>query len=238
MPPGERLPEHHADRPDVGRAGGVVAREALGRDVRERPGHVALRGERLGLGHAGEPEVEEPGASPSPSASRTFEGLTSRWRIPARVRMREALADLCAGLDRVGVVELAGAQRLAERAARDELVGDVDVARIAGECVRAQAARVAQLRGRRGLALGARGGLALAGDDLQGDVEPRLLVAGEPHRPRAAAPERAQRAGSGRDEPGRLRAREQRSTSVRTGWRPAGYFLSGRTPEYSWRPRT
>ena len=52
-----------------------------------------------------------------------------------------------------------------------------------------------------GLALGARGGLALAGDDLQSDVEPRLLVAGEPDRPRAAAPERAQRAVSVEDEP-------------------------------------
>ena len=109
------------------------------------------------------------------------------------MRMGEAVADLRAGLDRGAVVELTGAERLAERATRHELVRDVDVPGIAREGVGAQAARMAQLRGRLGLALGARGGLPLAGDDLEGDLEPRLLVPREPDRPRAAASERAQR---------------------------------------------
>ena len=48
---------------------------------------------------------------------------------------------------------------------------------------------------RRGLHLarGAGGALSLARDDLERDVEARLLVAGEPDRPRAAAPERLRR---------------------------------------------
>src|SRR6266550_9288797 len=76
--------------------------------------------------------------------------------------------------------------------ARDELVRDVDVPRVAAEPVRAQAGGMAQLRGRLGLALGPHGRLALARDDLQRDVEARPLVAGEPHRARAAAAERPQ----------------------------------------------
>ena len=52
------------------------------------------------------------------------------------------------------------------------------------------------------LPFGPCGGLALAGDDLQSDVEARLLVAREPDRPGSAAPERAQRSVSIEDEPG------------------------------------
>ena len=40
---GERLPEQHADRPDVGRRGRRLAVQPLGRDVRERAGNVAER---------------------------------------------------------------------------------------------------------------------------------------------------------------------------------------------------
>ena len=72
------------------------------------------------------------------------------------MRVREAVADLSARFDRGGVGQLPGAHRLAERPARDELVGDVDVARVARERVRAEAARVPQPRRRRGLALGPR----------------------------------------------------------------------------------
>ena len=52
---------------------------------------------------------------------------------------------------------------------------------------------MAQLRRSLGLALGPHRGLALARDDLQRDVEPGPLVAGEPDRARAAAAERPQR---------------------------------------------
>ena len=91
-----------------------------------------------------------------------------------------------------------------KRAAGDVLVGDVHVPRVARERVRAQAARVAQLRGGLRLALGARGGLPLTGDDLERDVEPRLLVACEPDRSRAAAAERAQRPVPAEHEPAPL----------------------------------
>ena len=52
---------------------------------------------------------------------------------------------------------------------------------------------MAQARRGLGLALGARSGLPLARDDLERDVELRLLVAGEPDRARAAAAERLER---------------------------------------------
>ena len=58
--------------------------------------------------------------------------------------------------------------------------------------VGADAPRMAQARGRLHLTLGARGTLAFARDDLQRDVEPRALVAREPHRAGAAPPEWAQ----------------------------------------------
>ena len=193
MPPGERLPEHHADGPDVGRAGGVVAREALGRDVRERAGDVALRGERLGFGHAREAEVENPDGYAPAVGEQDIRGLDVPVQDSGPVCMGEAVADLRAGLDRGAIVELTGAERLPERATRHEFVRDVDVAGIPRERVGAEAARMAQLRGRLGFPLGACGGLPLAGDDLEGDLEPRLLVPHEPDRPRAAAAERAQR---------------------------------------------
>src|SRR5205807_2673742 len=110
---------------------------------------------------------------------------------PVCVGVRKAVADLRTRLDRRRVRKLARAKRLAERPPRHELVRDVDVTRVTGEGVRAEAARVPELRGGGGLPLGARRGLALAGDDLQRDVQARLLVAGEPDRPRTAAPERA-----------------------------------------------
>ena len=94
------------------------------------------------------------------------------------MRVCEAVAHLGAGLDRRIVGQLAGPQRLAVRASGDELVGDVDVPRVAAEPVRAQAGGMPQLRGGLRLALGARGRLALARDDLQRDVEACPLVAG------------------------------------------------------------
>ena len=150
-------------------------------------------------------------ASPKSSSrteTRSLDGKQDVRRLhvavqdPGRVRVGKPFADLRARLDRRGVVQVAGAQRLAERLARDVLVGDVDVPRVAREGVGAQAARVAEAGGGGGLALGPRGGLALAGHDLEGDLEPGLLVAGEPDRPRSTAPERAQRAVSVEDEPG------------------------------------
>src|SRR5262249_26638552 len=111
---------------------------------------------------------------------------------PRRMRVGEALAHLRARFDRHLVRQHPVAQRLAIRAAGDELVGDVDVSRIAPESVRAQARRMAQVGGGRRLPLGAQCRLALARDDLERHVESRPLVAGEPDRARAAAAEWAQ----------------------------------------------
>jgi len=112
---------------------------------------------------------------------------------PARVRVRETFQHLRGCLDRSRVVQLAGPERLAQRLSGHVLVGDVDVARVALEAVRAQAALVPKPRCGQGLPFGPCGSLALARDDLQRDVEPVSLVSGEPDRAGAAAPERPQR---------------------------------------------
>ena len=130
----------------------------------------------------------------SDSASSTFDGFTSRWTIPRRCACASASSSCAATSTALAVAELAGAQRLAQRAAGDVLVGDVDVAAVAGERVDPLAARMPQRGGGRRLALGARGRLALARDDLQRDVEAALLVAREPdvtHPARAQRPERS-----------------------------------------------
>ena len=57
---GERLPEQDADGPDVACSGRVAAAESLRCDVGECSGHVADRGQRVGLVELSEPEVEEP----------------------------------------------------------------------------------------------------------------------------------------------------------------------------------
>src|SRR5205809_1402092 len=98
------------------------------------------------------------------------------------MRVRQAVADLAARLERRRVVQLSGAQSFPERAPRHELVGDVDVPGVAPERIGAQAARVAQARGGRGLALCARSRFPLAGYDLERHVEPRMLVSHEPDR--------------------------------------------------------
>ena len=112
---------------------------------------------------------------------------------PACVGVRERLGDLAGHLDRGAVVELAGAQRLAQRAAGDVLVGDVDVGRIARQREDPLAARVAERGGGARLALGPMTALSLAGDDLQGDVEAAPLVAREPDMAHSAGAERLDR---------------------------------------------
>ena len=92
------------------------------------------------------------------------------------------------------------AQRLAECAAGDVRIGDVDVAVVACERERAQAARMAEPGGGVDLALGARAGLALARNDLQRDVAAVVLVAGEPDRAAAAAAQGPERPVPAEDE--------------------------------------
>ena len=113
---------------------------------------------------------------------------------PEAVRVREPVEDLGGGLDCLAVAQLAAAHRVAQRAAADVLVRDVDVAGVGAEAVRAQAALVPEPRGRFRLTLCAVCRLSLAWDDLERHVEPVALVAREPDRAGAAAAERAQRA--------------------------------------------
>ena len=133
----------------------------------------------------------------------------------ACVRVRERVEDLDRRLDRRRVVELAGAHRLAERAARNVLVRDVHVLRVAPEPVGALTAGMTQARRRLGLALRTRRGLSLARNDLERDVQAGLLVARQPDRPRAAAAERSERAVPPEDE-----------LALEEGWGGVGHQLS------------
>ena len=192
MPAGQRLPEHDADRPDVGSRFARLAVQPLGRHVGQRPRHVAGRGELLLVRELRETEVEQADRDLLALRDQDVRGLHVAVDDPAPVRVRERLEHLRRRLDRVRVVQVAGPKRLSHRLPRDVLVGDVDVARVPLERVGAQAALVPESRGRKRLPLRARGRLALARDDLQRDLEPGPLVAREPDRPRTAASERPQ----------------------------------------------
>ena len=235
---GERLPQHHADRPDVGGRGRLLAVQALGRDVGERAGHVAARRQRVELGHLREPEVEQAHVD-----GRVGLGQQHVRRLhvavddPAPVRVRERVEQLRGDLDGAAVADLAGVHRLAQRAAGDVLVGDVDVPAVARERVDALAARMAQRGGGLRLALGAHGRLALARDHLQRDVEAALFVAREPDvthpsgakRPQGSVPSKDEllREGSRRHPPLLLRA-EENSFPRRTLDGRSGHVMSQR----------
>ncbi len=105
----------------------------------------------------------------------------------------ERVEHLRADLDGVAIGERSCANRVPHRASRDVLVRDVDVPGVVPDVVCAHAAVVTEPARRQRLALGARGGLALARDDLQRDVQAVLLVECEPDRAGAAAAERAHR---------------------------------------------
>ena len=203
MPSRERLPEHHADGPDVrrrrSRARRRAARARCTRAFRARlPARSASR-RRPSARARSRARARRPAA---PSASRTFDGLTSRWRIPAACACARPSQTCAHASIASSSVSSSGAQRLAERLAGDELVRDVDVPRVVREAVRAEAGRMAQARRGLGLALGARRGFPFARDDLERDVEARLLVAGEPDRAGAAAAERPERPVAAEDELG------------------------------------
>ena len=181
MVSGKRLPEEHADGPDVRRRCGGLAAETLRRDVRERARHVAGSSQGLGLRQACEPEVEEPHGHPVAVREQDIGRLDVAVDDPPCVRVRETLEHLHGCFDRRRVVEFAGAQRLAKRAAGRVLVRDVDVLRVAAEPVGTLAARVPQPCGSLGLPLRTGPGLPLTGHDLERDVEPVLLVPAKPH---------------------------------------------------------
>ena len=167
-----------------------MAVEALGRDVGERPRDVSDRGQRVELLHLREPEVEEADVDLVGLAEEDVRGLHVAVDDPAAVGVRERVEDLRGGLDCLAVVELAGGQRLTERAPRDVLVGDVDVARVAGKRIDPLAARVAQGGGGARLALGPFGDPTLSDHHLERDVQAVALVPSEPHMPHATGAQR------------------------------------------------
>jgi hypothetical protein len=106
---GQRLPEHHADRPDVRRTRRGVAREPLRRDVRQGSGHVPLRGQRFRFVHLRQPEVEDADGHPLPLGEQHVRGLDVAVDDPAAVGVRKRLEHLRDRFDRRRVVELAAA---------------------------------------------------------------------------------------------------------------------------------
>ena len=166
------LPEQDADGPDVGRRGRDGAAQPFRGDVGESAGDVAECGQRVELRHLGEPEVEQPDVDRVCFGEQHVRRFHVAVDDSAAVGVGERVADLRRYLDRRAVVELSGSHRLTQRSPRHVLVGDVDVRRVVGERANPLAARMAKRRGRSGLALGAMSGLAVPGDDLQGDVEP------------------------------------------------------------------
>ena len=118
MAAGERLPEHDADRPDIGAGGRRLAGEPLGRDVGQGARDVADRGQRVELVHLGEPEVEQAHVDRVALAEQDVRRLDVAVDDAAAVRVRERVQHLCGRLDRLGVVELAGGERLAQGPAR------------------------------------------------------------------------------------------------------------------------
>ncbi len=200
MPSRKRLPDDDADRPDVALRLSLGACEPLGRDVRERSGDVSDVRERVGAVELREAEVEQAGRDLVPVLEQDVRRLDVAVHDPHAVRVGQRVQHLGRDLDGVGVADLVHPHRLAQRAPGDVLVRDVDVAGVVADVVRAHAAVVAQTaRGER-LALRARGRLPFARDDLQRDVEPRLLVAREPDRAGAPASERADRPVAAEDE--------------------------------------
>ncbi len=193
MPPRERLPQEHAHRPDVALGRRLGACEPLRRDVGERPGDVADGCEGVSAVELREPEVEETNRDPVAVLEQDVRGLDVAMHDPCAMSVRERVEDLGRDLDRVLVRESIRAHRLTHGAARHVLVGDVHVARVVPDVVRANAAVVAQATCCERLPLGARGGLALPRDDLERDVEARPLVVREPDRPRATASQRPDR---------------------------------------------
>ena len=198
--PASASQEQDADGPDVGRRARLVAGEALRRDVGERAGNVADRGQRLRLREQGETEVEQSHRDRVALREQDVRRLDVAVHDPAGVRIGERVAQLRCSLDRLLVAQPAGAHRLAQRQAGDVLVRDVDVTCVPRQRERAQAVLVAQAGRCAGLALRPSCRLALSGDDLQGKLVAVSLVANEPDRAGATAAQRAERTVSTEDQ--------------------------------------
>ena len=161
----------------------------------------------------------------SPSASSTFDGFTSRWRIPARARARAPRRSARSPRSRRGrparpPASPRGTCALGRTRRRCRRVADRARTRRRGGSAGWRSAR-RRVR----LPLGARRRLALAGDDLQRDVEPVLLVPGQPDGAGAAAPERTQRPVAPEDESTSFQRKRGVRHTPPTGWRPGRTLL-------------
>ena len=112
-----------------------MAGQPFGRDVRERPGHVADVRQRVGFVELSKAEVKQLDRD----LVRVFDEHVRRLHVavddPARMRMGEAVEHLRGRFDRVAVVDRRVAKRLAQRPAGHVLVGDVDMSFVAAEVV-------------------------------------------------------------------------------------------------------
>ena len=106
---GQRLPEDHSDRPDVGRLGRSLAEQALGRDVAERSGNVAERRECVELRHLGEAEVEQPHVDLVRLGEQDVRRLHIPVDDPPPMGVCERFEHLAGNLDAIAVVELPAA---------------------------------------------------------------------------------------------------------------------------------
>ena len=193
----------------------VAARRAPPRGSRRRPRRRSARVASSPESRSGEMYASVPGTSPtavsvsassncaspksstridssSLSSTSTFDGFTSRCTIPRRCACASPSSTWAAISTAVAVARArrCAAPRAACCPARTRTRCRRDPrrrrSRRRGRSARGAAARRPPSRAR------ARGALALAGDDLERDLEARPLVAGQPDRAGAAAAERLQ----------------------------------------------
>ena len=103
---GERLPEKDSNGPDVSRRAGGLPVQALRRDVRQRSGHVADGGQRLGVGELREPEVEQPHRDLVPVDDEDVRRLDVAMHDATGMRKGKRFEDLGRRLDCALVSEL------------------------------------------------------------------------------------------------------------------------------------
>ena len=118
---GQRLPEQDADRPHIGGRAGGLAAQPLGRDVGERAGDVSDRGQALLLVHQREAEIEELHGDSAALGQQHVRRLDVAVDDAVGVGVSQALEHLGSNLERRRIAHLAGADRLAQRAARERI---------------------------------------------------------------------------------------------------------------------
>ena len=119
MAAGERLPEEHADRPDVRGAVRLLPGQPLGGDVPEGSRHVSGGGERVRLFDPRQAEVEQADGELVALLDHDVRRLDVAVDDALGVRVRERVQHLRGDFDRRPVVDRAAPERLAQRPAGD-----------------------------------------------------------------------------------------------------------------------